>query len=353
MVLVFSFLLFLGCIIGQVLDTALIKGLLSFITSVCLSFIMMEVGIEFSKESKSFRSYGGDLLFASVAALLPALLWIGYFVLVMKDQLKPAIVMGISSAPTSAGVLFVMLMAAGLGSTWVFKKARVLAVLDDLVTILILTPLEILIHGFRWSSFATILLIMAFIFLSFRFKNAIPWPVSQRWLIIYSLTLTVLVSMFKYKTNIHLEVLIPAFMMGCLLKPLKEDAQQMSFSLANLIRGMFMLLVGATFPKINMGSMTWTLALTHVVLLTILANVGKSFLVFCYTREATFNERMALSVAMFPRGEVGAAVLLIGLGYGFSGNISTLAFLSLSLNLLMTSIFIWIVIKLLKHSSKR
>ncbi len=68
----------------------------------------------------------------------------------------------------------------------------------------------------------------------------------------------------------------------------------------------------------------------------------------CYRKEVTLKERLALSVTMFPRGEVGAAVLLIGLGYGFGGYITTLAMLSLAINLILTGIFIWIVIKLLQ-----
>jgi hypothetical protein len=56
---------------------------------------------------------------------------------------------------------------------------------------------------------------------------------------------------------------------------------------------------------------------------------------------------------MFPRGEVGAAVLLIGIGYGLSGYENTLAILSLALNLVMTGTFIWIVIRLLRSEPKR
>jgi hypothetical protein len=51
---------------------------------------------------------------------------------------------------------------------------------------------------------------------------------------------------------------------------------------------------------------------------------------------------------MFPRGEVGAAVLLIGISYGLAGYANTLAVLSLALNLILTGLFIWLVIRLLK-----
>ena len=98
-----------------------------------------------------------------------------------------------------------------------------------------------------------------------------------------------------------------------------------------------------------MGSVPLLATLGHVLVLTVLSNIGKSFTLLCYRREVSFRERVALSIAMFPRGEVGAAVLLVGLGYGFGGYVSTLAMLSLAFNLVLTGIFVWIVLKLLRR----
>jgi hypothetical protein len=50
---------------------------------------------------------------------------------------------------------------------------------------------------------------------------------------------------------------------------------------------------------------------------------------------------------MFPRGEVGAGVLVISLSYGIGGPIITVALLSLAVNLLCTGLFILVVKKLL------
>jgi hypothetical protein len=50
---------------------------------------------------------------------------------------------------------------------------------------------------------------------------------------------------------------------------------------------------------------------------------------------------------MWPRGEVGAGVLIISLGYGIGGDMVTVAALSLALNLLFTGVFIIIVKRLL------
>ena len=68
---------------------------------------------------------------------------------------------------------------------------------------------------------------------------------------------------------------------------------------------------------------------------------------FCYRREASFRERLALAIGMWPRGEVGAGVLVIALSYGIEGASLTVAVLSLALNLLCTGVFIVMVKKLI------
>jgi Kef-type K+ transport system membrane component KefB len=74
-----------------------------------------------------------------------------------------------------------------------------------------------------------------------------------------------------------------------------------------------------------------------------LSNLGKCIPILFYKKEVGFRERLALSVAMFPRGEVGGGVLLIALGYGLKGIPATLAGLSLALNLILIGFFIAIV----------
>jgi len=51
---------------------------------------------------------------------------------------------------------------------------------------------------------------------------------------------------------------------------------------------------------------------------------------------------------MFPRGEVGAGVLSIALGYGLSGLIISLSILSLAFNLTLTGVFITVTIWLVR-----
>jgi Kef-type K+ transport system membrane component KefB len=95
------------------------------------------------------------------------------------------------------------------------------------------------------------------------------------------------------------------------------------------------------------GGMGWGVIALHVVIVTILSNVGKMLPAFCYRREASLRERLALAIGMWPRGEVGAGVLVIALSYGIAGASLTVAVLSLALNLLCTGVFILIVKKLI------
>jgi len=75
-----------------------------------------------------------------------------YFVWVLDvPSWKEALLPGRFASPTSAGVLFSMRAAAGLATTWVFKKARVLAIFDDLDTILFMIPLKMMMVEFKWQ----------------------------------------------------------------------------------------------------------------------------------------------------------------------------------------------------------
>ena len=101
-----------------------------------------------------------------------------------------------------------------------------------------------------------------------------------------------------------------------------------------------MVLVGLSIPQIQHDTLDWGLIASHVAFVTILSNLGKMFPFFCNRKEATIRERLALSIGMFPRGEIGAGVLVVSMGYGLGGIALTAAVLSLALNLLLTGVFI-------------
>ena len=73
-----------------------------------------------------------------------------------------------------------------------------------------------------------------------------------------------------------------------------------------------------------------------------LSNIGKLFPVFFY-RDRKFSERLALSIGMFTRGEVGAGIIFIALGYNLGGPALVISVLTLVLNLILTGIFVlWV-----------
>src|SRR6185369_721992 len=158
-VLLLSVLLMAGLVLSQVLPAwggewfHRFHIAVSVLTMLCLSFIMIHVGYEFELDRTRLQDYVVDFGVAAAAAGLPWLFCSFYFLLVMGppgawgnlQAWKESLLTGCFAAPTSAGILFSMLAAAGLSSTWLFAKARVLAIFDDLDTVLLLIPLKMLL----------------------------------------------------------------------------------------------------------------------------------------------------------------------------------------------------------------
>merc|ERR1712107_68834 len=64
----------------------------------------------------------------------------------VKEPLKVSqgLLLSVFSAPTSAGMLISMMEAADLKHTWVFKKASMLAILDDIDSLVFIAFMRIL-----------------------------------------------------------------------------------------------------------------------------------------------------------------------------------------------------------------
>lgn len=390
-VIIYSVLLILGLVGSQILPGIIagydsVRPGIQLLTMFCLSFIMVHVGYEFEVDKRNPRKYGWDYIVAATAAGFPWIFCALYFVLILGpsgiggswDAWKESLLASRFAAPTSAGVLFSMLAAGGLSATWVFKKARVLAIFDDLDTVLLMIPLKILIVGFRWQLWIIIIVMIVMLWLAWKYLHAWRLPVSWPWVMIYSAVITIAshaiylaskhlpVAMagipFDEVVPIHIEVLLPAFVLGCMLaRPAgrdphvddsrpghqegPEDPSEQRFSSG--VSAVFMVLVGLSLPIISLGvegqSANWSVIALHVVIVTVISNIGKIFPAFCYRKEAGWRDRLAVAVAMFPRGEVGAGVLAISLSYGISGTPLTVAMLSLALNLVLTGLFIVIV----------
>lgn len=381
-VLLFSILLIVGLVISQFMDSlsggsAVVSETVRILTMIMLGFIMIHVGYEFEIDRSRLKSYGFDYLVAATAAAFPWILSSVYFVFIFYDASQwslfdtwtQALLAGRFAAPTSAGVLFSMLAAAGLSATWYFKKIRILAIFDDLDTVLLMIPLKMLIVGLRWQLGLIVVIMIVQLWLAWKYLHKIKIPVTWPWVLGYATAIT-LVSEVIYKISkmfndvvpIHIEVLLPAFVLGCIMaRPSGQDPHiddkreghqegpesRREQDVTTIISAVFMVLVGLSMPPISLESGSWQWIALHVLVITSLANIGKMFPLFVYRKEAHWKERLAICVGMWPRGEVGAGVLIISLGYGIGGDMVAVAALSLALNLLLTGVFIIIVKRLL------
>lgn len=386
-VYIFSFLLVVGLVLSQIIPNLfgdnfpVFKTFTDSLLYISLAFIMINVGREFELSKKYWRSYAVDYGVAMGAAAFPWILVALYYLfavappemLIWKngDAWKETFLLSRYAAPTSAGILFTMLAAAGLRHTWVYKKVQVLAIFDDLDTIILMIPLQVLMIGMRWQMF--VILIVAVVLLWMGWKKMNSWNIRQDWkaVFFYSIILFLFIDiMYRVTTHlyghdggIHIEILLPAFILGILMK--KEHTaviNKQDEKVGNSISYIFMLLVGMSMPlfigvdfSIQAAMSTsvisqipmphWSVIAIHVVIVTIISNIGKLFPLFFY-RDRKIAERLAVSVGMFTRGEVGAGVLFIAIGYNLGGVLLVVSVLAMCLNLLLTGFFISFVKKL-------
>lgn len=378
-VLLFSFFLVVGLIVSQLLpdwagaNYSLVKGISNTFLFVCLAFIMINVGREFEIDKSRWKSYTEDYFIAMATAAFPWILVALYYMFVLLpsvywgewDAWKENLLLSRFAAPTSAGILFTMLAAAGLKASWVYKKVQVLAIFDDLDTILLMIPLQIMMIGLRWQLGAIILVVVLLLVLGW--KKMGYYNVRQDWkaILVYSILtfavtqLVYLVSNYFYgeEGSIHIEVLLPAFVVGMIMRHKHIDTKT-EHRVADLISYLFMFLVGVSMPVFigidlagntsagtitgSQPMMSWSVLAWHVVVVSFLSNIGKLFPLFFY-RDRLKRERLALSIGMFTRGEVGAGVIFIALGYNLGGPALIISVLTIVLNLILTGIFVvWV-----------
>ena len=136
-VLTYSALLIFGMGLSQLTAVDDFKPKISALTMIFLAYIMIQVGMEFEIEKSQPRKYAIDYLVAMGAAAVPWLTAAGYFSWFFDVGFRETVLIGRFAALMFAGILFTMLAAAGLAATWTYKKARVLAIFDDLDTVLV------------------------------------------------------------------------------------------------------------------------------------------------------------------------------------------------------------------------
>lgn len=381
-IILLSFFLIAGLVLSQILPVAFetefysqLKLGLDSLMFICLSFIMINVGREFELDKPKWKSYIADYFIAMVTAALPWIMVSVYYMFLLPpeymgawDAWKENLLIGRFAAPTSAGILFTMLAAAGLRHVWIYQKTQVLAIFDDLDTILLMIPLQIMLIGMKWQLFVIVALIAFLLWFGWRKLSAYnpnqSWWAILLWAIgivaISNLVYMVTKKFFGMEGAIHIEVLLPAFVLGMVMKHhVHHKVSQMELRMTDIISYTFMMLVGLSTPLFIRGDlggltaeatsitaaqpmMSWGQIAWNVLIVTILSNIGKLFPLLCY-RNRDIRERLALSIGMFTRGEVGAGILIIALGYSLGGPILIISILSLVLNLILTGVFvIWV-----------
>jgi len=373
-VITYTLLLILGLLFSQTYLPSLVESqpgtstIVTFLTYTGLAYIMFFVGLEFNLKKNEIKEYKTDYIVAFTAATFPWIFTALYFLFTMytpeqwlaKQTWVEILFVGRFAAPTSAGILFAMLTAAGLAGTWVFKKIRILAIFDDLDTVLLLIPLKIMVVGMAWQLGVVLFVMLGLCLLAWFFLRKVKAPIHGLYPLAYSIGLAgachLLYTWSKgidATTPIHIEVLFPAFVFGLMVHLSDEKMEQVHAQEKGLgiVGAIFMVLVGLNMPYVldqfnDYNTSAWLTLGFHVLMVTLLSNIGKMYVLFNYHEEATFRERLAVGVGMLPRGEVKAGILVMAIGLGFSGEIVTIAMASLVLNLILTGIFIAIVKKL-------
>ena len=365
-----------GLVLSQMLPAqlgeyyALFNEGIGILLGICLAFIMINVGREFEIDKGSIKGYAKDYFVAMFAAAMPWLLIALYYIFVLLptfmwsdgDVWKETLLLSRFAAPTSAGILFAMLAALNLQKSWIYQKIQVLAIFDDLDTILLMIPLQVAMIGLKWQMGAVLFVVCLLLWLGWKYMSR--WDIPQGWksiltyaVLTYGLTLAVYVlteHFFGAEGSIHIEVLLPAFVFGMIIKNRHIGGKQEE-RVSTAISLLFMLLVGMSMPLINaeaanssesiLGSipmMPMGTIIFHVIMVSLISNIGKLVPMFFY-RDHSLTERLALSVGMFTRGEVGAGVIFIALGYNIGGPILLISILTLVLNLILTIGFVYLV----------
>ncbi len=378
-VLSFSAVLMLGLIASQVMPSLFGANYESFRTItntllyICLSFIMINVGREFELDKSQWRSYAGDYFIAMATAAMPWLLIALYYVFVLLppelwssgEAWKENLLLSRFAAPTSAGILFTMLAALKLNETWMYRKIQVLAIFDDLDTIILMIPLQIMMIGMRWQLFAIIVIVFMLLWLGWKKLDTYTMPQGWQYILLYAVIIFGIThgiyvatkELFGADGGVHIEVLLPAFVWGMILKT-KHSESKHEHRAADAISILFMFLVGLSMPLFvgldstavidaesitaSQPMMSWGEIGLHVLAVSLLSNIGKLFPMLFY-HDRKLIERLALSIGMFTRGEVGAGVIFIALGYSLGGPALIISVLTLVLNLVLTGIFvIWV-----------
>jgi len=116
-VIIYSLLLVAGMVFSQLPIVQSSNTTITPLTMIFLAYIMIEVGMEFDIDKSRLGSYAVDYGIAMAAAAVPWLCAALYFWWFFNLGFNESLLVGRFASPTSAGILFTMLAAAGLATT--------------------------------------------------------------------------------------------------------------------------------------------------------------------------------------------------------------------------------------------
>jgi hypothetical protein len=365
-VYLFSLCLIAGITCSQLFDLESYRPYLSFFSDIAVSYILIEIGLELFIDKKLWKTHLEDYWVAAIAAGLPWIFCFFYLQIRADQTWAETLLISRFAAPSASDILDPILAAAGFGGTWLFRKVRVLAILADIDTMLFIVPLQLLLMGTRYRILFVMIFVIILSILLWRYLHRLRLPSGRIWLLFYAVILTTLFRWIDLKFHLEIELLFPAFVWGSLIynpdlhkpkTPFHEHIyltpeQKPLFILDRSIKIAFMFLLGLLFPKLQIETVHISSLIADVLLLTLLANLGKCFLVFCFQKEASLKERIGVAISMWVRGELAAGILLLAIEKGIGGYATTVAGLSLALNLLLTGAFVAIVIRLVKGKNE-
>jgi len=360
-ILVYSFLMCVGLAISQFIPQAEDDEFGFYVrlpAGIALSYIIVHVGLDFEIVKWRLPTYALDFFVATSAALVPLLVVFGYLKYVCGSHSLPhawyveeplgtsqGLLLSVFSAPTSAGMLISMMEAADLKHTWVFKKASMLAILDDIDSLVFIAFMRILAIGgsqIDLRHFGPVIVTVGLLTIAWFNIHKFVIPHSWPWVLMYAFILGTgfwiiegLTREFPHCNFIFVvAVLIPSFTLGCVTyDPKMETSQSYKHIEIELTEEFierqeyidshapcmetfmgcaFMFFVGLSMPSLNsLGSMSHSAVIFHVVAINILMLLGKLIICFFYSNETSKTQRIALGLAMCPRGEIGASVIII------------------------------------------
>ena len=403
-VFLYSFLLTTGLFISWWLEGRS-KEVATMLAMFCLSFIMIRIGFGFEITRAQPQKYLWDYMVSTTTTVLPWAFCAMYFVFAMapaelwrsRDMWWEAAVLGRFAAPTSVGLLFPMLAAAGLSATWLYRKARILAIFDDLESTLLFVPLKFFVVSRNIKLVVLVFVIFGLLWAAWKYVPFLRLPSTWPWLLLYSAIIVAVTEIIKLASRVvddtvpvQVEVLVLGFILGCMLArapsrgrvvrdtqrgPARGLESPREEKAALIVSAFFMLLVGLSLPHFaatqSKGGLEetriankfvdvspevlaqkehfpgWGIIAVHVLIITALSNIGKMGPALCDRKEASRRERLALAIGMFPRGEVGASMLVLCVSYGIAGPALTVAVLSLALNLLCSGLCVLLIRRLM------